>query len=471
MKNLGKIAFFIFLIPHVIYASVTASVNSTSVTLGDTVTLSLNITGENAKRPTIYTLCDSDVTSTGTQTSIQIVNGAYQKRYTLNYQFMPQKSCKIQPIEFEIDGVLQKTKEIDITVKPMDAATSSMFKLKLSSNKKEVYAGESFEVVLHFTQKDGVDVVDSKFIAPQFKGFWMKNESEPTRYQENGLTVTKLTYTLAAQREGELKITPAQMKIASRDSSKASWGAWIPQIKWRSYFSNELGVKVKALPAGVDLVGDFTISAIADKNEINVNEAVNVKLLVKGSGNLEDIKTFKPYIDGVSVFDEKVVVDKTTLSQKMAFVADKDFVIPVFSLKYFNPKTKEIKTITTKEIKIKVNGSNVKSELNIKRQEDPMSKKEPLRTSLDVYWIVLAFIVGTVLGMLLMLVKPWSFSKKEKSISIKDPKNLLMKLLPYESNEDVKNIIDTLEQNIYSNKNIEIDKKVLKELLKKYDIK
>ena len=47
MKNLGKIILFlIFIFPNVIYAGVVASVNSSSVTAGETVTLSLSISGE-----------------------------------------------------------------------------------------------------------------------------------------------------------------------------------------------------------------------------------------------------------------------------------------------------------------------------------------------------------------------------------------------------------------------------------------
>jgi hypothetical protein len=54
------------------------------------------------------------------------------------------------------------------------------------------------------------------------------------------------------------------MRVASRSSREDSWGAWIPTIKWKTYFSNELEFSVKALPSGVDLVGNFTIKATPD---------------------------------------------------------------------------------------------------------------------------------------------------------------------------------------------------------------
>jgi hypothetical protein len=69
-----------------------------------------------------------------------------------------------------------------------------------------------------------------------------------------------------------------------------------------------------------------------------------------------------------------------------------------------------------------------------------------------------------------MMLKPLNRFKNEKSSSIKDPKTLLMKLLPYRSDEEVQKIIDILESSIYSSQKLEYDKKVLKEILKKYEI-
>ncbi len=475
MINLGKLISLLLLIPYALYGGVTASVSTKTVTLGDAVTLHLEVSGENVKRPTIYTLCDSDVTSSGSSTSIQIVNGEYKKSYILNYEFTPQKSCTIKPIEIEIDGVTELTKPIKVKVKAMDVAKDSDFVLILQSSKKEVFVGEEFEIVLLFKQRSGANAVDSKFVPPELKGLWVKEEKDSQRYEQGDYTITKLSYVVSAQREGVQKITPAQMKIASRDAGKDSWGAWIPQIKWRTYFSNELSIKVKALPAGVDLVGDFTISAAVDKKTINVNEAVNVNIEVKGVGNLEDVKTFKPYIDGVNSFDEKIRIRGAKLSQKIALVSDKDFTIPPFTLKFFNPNTSKIQTIQTKPIAIKVNGAKQSQELTIKREVDKDTEinnsADELKSGVDTLWIMLAFVGGVVLGVFVMLLRPWKILNKEKQVSIKDPKVLIMKLFPYKDDTRVQKIVDILEKNIYSGEKIEVEKKEIKEILKKYDIR
>ncbi len=472
MKNLGKILFIIFLIPQAIFAGVVASVDSKNVELGDMITYSLDLTGEEIERPVIYGICGEDVISTSSSTSIKIVNGAYTKTYILSYKFMPKKSCKIKSIDVEIDGKIEKTKTIDIVVSKAIVSKDANFSLTLSTNKKEIYVGEPFVLTLMLKQKDGAEAVDSKYIAPNLKGFWVKGESKPTRVKQDGYTITQIMYKMAPQREGVLSISPAQMRIASRSKAKDSWGSFIPNIKWKSYFSNELAITAKALPNGVDLIGDFSIDAEVSSTDVNANEAVNVTIKVLGDGNLEDIKTFKPYIDGVSIFDEKIVVQNTNLTQKIAFVADEDFVIPAFSLKFFDLQTKQIKTISTKTINIKVKNAKPKQELNIQRDEkqETVVVNKVIEKELDKFWVLLAFIVGLVIGILLMFFKPLKLLKSEKKLNIKDHKLLLVKLLPYKDDEEVRKIVDILENNLYSQDKQEFDKKHLKEMIAKYRI-
>ncbi len=459
--------------PQLIFAAVTAKLDYKSVELGEMVTYSLDVSGENITRPNIQRVCDSDVISTSSKTSMQIINGEITKSYTLSYKFLPQKSCTIDPIEVDIDGKKEKSNALELKVVPVSPAKDKDFVLELTSSKKSVYIGETFDVTLMFKQKKDSRAVDSKFIPPELKGFWIKSESKPTREEDGEYIITKLTYTLSAQREGKLDISKAQMRIASRVNRVDSWGSFMPSIKWKTYFSNEISVDVKALPSGVKLIGDFSISVKTDKKEINANEAVNIKVEVIGVGNLEDIESFKPYVDEVSVFDEKIEIEGTLLTQNIAFVSERDFTIPSFSLKYFDLNTKSVKTISTEAIDIKVKNAKVKEELNIKRDQSDDKEIDTAhisKTEFDNLILIVVFIIGLVVGVLLMLVKSFSFSKKEKKQSLKNPKNLLMKLLPHKDDKDVQKVVDKLEASIYSGEKLELDKKTLRELLKRHKI-
>jgi len=466
MRNLGKIVLVLLLLKVALNASIRASVDATSVELGEMVTYSLHLR-ESANRPVIQTLCGVNVISTSSQSSIEMVNGKISRNNTFSYKFIPQKDCVIEPMEIEVDGMVHKSNAVEIKVTQGVANADADFILSLESSTKEVYVGEPFEVTLLFKQKLGAEAVDSKFEAPVLKGFWIKNESQPQKTQEGAYVVTKIIYKMAAQRAGELNISKAQMSVASRSHTRDSWGSWVPKIKWRSYYSNELNIDVKPLPKGVGLVGSFSIVATVDKNEINANEALNLTLEVAGDGNLEDIKSFKPYIDGVNVFDEKISIEANKLTQKMAFVAQNDFTIQPFTLKYFDPKTKETKTITTDKIEIKVKNSKPKEELVVKKEldEQTLVQRDEKVSSI---WTLLIFVLGVFLGLLIGIVKPWKNLKKQKSLSLKDERGLLVKLLPYKDDEEVKKIIEIIEQNIYTDKKIEIDKKLLREIVKKY---
>ncbi len=471
MNTILKLLFLLLISSLVLYGGVIAKVDTKKIELGDVVTLSLIVSGEDVTRPNVQRVCDSDVISTSTQTNMQIINGSVSKNFTLNYTFMPQKSCKIEPVEIEIDGKVERSNPLEIEVALQSMTKDADFTLTLSSDKKELFVGEPFELTLTFKQKRGSEAVDIKFSPPEFKGFWVKSETQPQRYQDAKESITKIVYTIAPQRAGELKTTKAQIQIASRGGGANSFNTWIPTIKWKSYFSNELTFDVKPLPSGITLAGNFTISATADKEEADANEPLNVTIDVIGDGNLEDIKSFKPSIEGVAVFDEKISIEKDVLTQKIAFVSERDFVIPSFSIKYFDTKTKEIKTVSTKEISIKVKNAKPQEVLNIKKHEAQSEISEDLKTpQIGIFASLTLFLSGLAVGVLIVFFMKKKNFKREEKRSIKDPKTLLMKLLPFRDDEEVKVMIESLEKNIYSNQNIELDKKILRKIKERYKI-
>jgi len=475
MKNLGKIFLIALLIPNAIYASVVASVDYKSISVGETVTYSIKVSGSNLERPILNTICDSRVLATSSQTSIEMINGNYKKTKLLSYRFMPQKSCEISPINVKVDGKIEKTDTLSVEVKPATQDLNADFLIELQADKTDLFVGQPFTMTMQIKQKHTSRVIDSKYIAPKMNGLWHSKEPKQEKYDDGSFTVTKLIYKLTPQREGELKITPAQLAIATRNASRDMWGSFMQDVKWKSYFSNEIVINVKPIPLGAKFIGDFSINVSVDKHEINPNEPVNVSVEIKGEGNLEDITKFKPYIKGVSVFDEKPVIKGNTFREKLALVGDTDFEVPSFSLEFYNPRTKKLEKITSDEIAIKVNGTAVPTELKVKRDESTIPKivkteKIVTQKELSLLQVILVLLVGFMLGVLLMFFKPWSVLKREKSFDIKDEKKLIIKLMPYDNDKRVKEMLSDLEHNIYAKDKKQVDKKLLKELIKLYEI-
>lgn len=472
LKTITKIILLFLITIHPLFGSLSSRVDTKSVELGEVVTFSLDISGDKIQKRDITSICNSDVISTSSQTNMQIINGVVSKNYTLNYKFMPQKSCQIEPLQIEIDGKVEFSQAIDIEVKAPRQSKDANFMLSLSTNKEELYVGETFELTLTFKQKNGANALDSKFTPPEFNGFWVRSESQAQKTQDENYITTTMIYTLLPQRVGDLKISRAKMEIALRDNKIDAWGGFMPTIRWKSYFSNELSVSVKPLPMGVTLVGDFTINLLLEKDEINANEALNALIEISGDGNFEDIKSFKPYIDSVGVFEEKAEIGESKLSQKITFVAQNDFTIPPFEIKYFDINTKEIKSISTKEVHVRVKNAKPQKELIVKTDDEQIIKNSDvsINDGYDKISIFIALIAGALLGAMLMLLKPLISFKRAKKSSIKEPRVVLAKLLQHKDDEEARRIIDKLEQNIYKNKSIEIDKKALRELLKRLKI-
>jgi len=487
MKSLGSILILIVTLSSGLYAGVRAELSRDSVSLGETVILRLHVDANTVEEPVVSKLCGVKILSSSHSTNMQIVNGNYTKTQLFSYSFNPMSTCKIEPITVKIDGKDVLTEELSLTVKPMSISKDSPFVLSMESEKTSVYVGEPFKVTIKLKQRHNAEAVDSKFAAPALKNFWTKAQQQSKRYKEGDYSITEITYIVAAQKSGALHIGRAQLQVAQRKHSRDAWGQWFPQLQWRSFFTNELDVQVKELPQGINLVGDFKIAALLDKNETAPNDAVNLTLQLSGSGNFEDVGSLKPFIDGVNIFEEDAITQggikngsySGVWQQKMAFVSEHNYTIPPIELKYFNPETKNIVTISTKALHVKIKGKSAKQEkaLKIERSDElnQVVKVETREvTSEPAYLWLISLIGGVAIGILIMLV-PWKRFQKEddtlNSVNIRDEKSVLNFLLNYIDDAEAFEMLKLLEAKIYEGKNITIDKKQLKILLKRLHVK
>jgi len=485
MKNLGSIIIVFLTLFTGVHAGVKAEISRENVMLGETVILRLHIDGENIEEPVISKLCNSKVILTSRSTNMQITNGSYTKEQVLSYSFTPMLTCKIDPITVKVDGKSESTKPLRVMVNTLAVTKDSPFILTMKAEKSNVFVGEPLKVTINLKQRHNTQAVDSKFAPPKLKNFWIKEQQQGRRFEEGDYTVTRVTYIMAAQKSGKQHIDRTQLQVAQRTHSRDAWGQWFPQLQWRSYFSNELDIDVKPLPGGVNLVGNFKITATLDKNEVAVNDAVNLRLRVSGSGNFEDIGSLKPSIDGVNVFEEdastKVFIEKGAyrgvLQQKIALVSDHDYTIPPIVLRYFDPSSKTIKTVSTKALHVSIKGvaPTKKEPLKIERSDDRPSELEQkslsFQSSTSGYLWIISLVGGVVTGVLIMLI-PWKNFRADKefsvSVDIRNEKSVLNFLLNFIDDTEVNTMVKQLEAKLYEGKNITIDKKQLKVLLKRY---
>ena len=137
-------------------------------------------------------------------------------------------------------------------------------------------------------------------------------------------------------------------------------------------------------------------------------------------------------------------------------------------------RKKTIHTIQTKAFKIEVKGKKVQEQpLRIKREDtNHLDAMNDTKASFAVSLVggILLFILGLIIGVVVMLFKPRFSISKKNLFDPKDEKKLLIRLLEFQEDEEVKEMIAKLEANLYSSEKQVIHKKDLKSLLKRLGI-
>lgn len=121
-------------------------------------------------------------------------------------------------------------------------------------------------------------------------------------------------------------------------------------------------VKIQAMDNTADLSGEITFAVQVDKVKVRSHEPVHLSLYVRGRGNLNEFIPFELNISGVKHFSEPAYRDLSLgengyegeIRQEFALVADKNYVIPPFSVSVFDTKTHTNKILRSQSIAIEV---------------------------------------------------------------------------------------------------------------------
>lgn len=331
---------------------------------------------------------------TSQSSSTSFVNGRRTSSFTLTYTFtlvgMKEGTFTIGPATIKANGSQHTSNGVRITVLPQDeqpqqqqqqpssrpqqqpreeqgsnVSGDNIF-IRTVVNKTHVHEQEAIllSYKLYFA---GVDVAQftNNTKLPEFAGF-LKQELEQGEIQtelehyngRNYQTATLYRTLLYPQHAGDIKIDPAQFEAVLRVQTRA-------QV--RSIFDDFFGsyanvqkmltapgttIHVDALPAGKPAdysggVGHFTLNSTISSQEVKTNEAITIRLEIKGAGNMKLLKT--PAVDwpeGFEAYDPKVAnnfktstsgVSGTKTIEYLAIPrAAGQYTIPPISMSYFD---------------------------------------------------------------------------------------------------------------------------------------
>ena len=220
--------------------------------------------------------------------------------------------------------------------------------------------------------------------APRYADFWSNNidikslnvqngtyKGEPYRY-----VVLRRTL-LYPQKTGRLKIEPLTLDISVQVPSNRRdfFGNLISSSVNKTVSAGSSFINVKPLPTDnkpndfSGAVGDFNFEIKSDKEELLVDEAFQLSLIISGNGNFnlfEDPKISLP--SSLEVYEPEKISNvsvkaggiKGRVNNKYTIVPNISgkYTIPETKFSFFNPKDKKYVTIYSDPIYIDVEGNN-----------------------------------------------------------------------------------------------------------------
>ena len=425
--------------------------------------------------------------STSSQSSVQMINGKITQSSSVTYTFVvmaPQAGTfTINPASITVDGKVVKSNSATVKVlsagqqsgnsgaqRPQSGSgnspaqsnqrqvsssggsgvSSSDLFMTATASRTTVYEQEAILLTYKIYTTVNLTQLDGKL--PTLDGFQIQEIPLPRNKEfqleqyngRNYRSVIWSQYVLFPQKSGDLVIPSISydgvvvMQRRNIDPFDAFFNgiSGMQEIK-KTITTPKLTIRVLPLPSKPDkfsgAVGSFTVNSSISTTEINANDAVTLKLNVKGTGNMKLIKTPDiAFPKDFETYDAKIndnfSLTRSGLSGTKEFeylVVPRhagNYTIPAAEFVYFDTETKSYKTLTTEPYTIKVNkgkGGNVQTadysgsqqdikELNqdirhIKQGEVSLRRNTQTLWATTRYWMCylipfLLFVVALVVG-------------------------------------------------------------------------
>ena len=383
------------------------------VVVGDQFRLSYTVTTQKVKDFRAPSIKGFDVLmgpSRSEQSSTQIVNGSVSSTSSITFTYILMANTAgeftVPGASIVADGNQMISNSVKIKVLPQDQNHNSSRRnndnsssIQPSSNasvsnqdlfitatasKTNVYEQEAFVLTYKiYTRESNLQLNNAKL--PDFKGFHSQEIEmttnarwTPEHYKgRNYYTTVYRQFVLFPQQSGKLFIEPAQFQMtvnkpvqpADPFDAFFNGGNNVIEIK-KPITTPKIAINVNPLPAGKPTnflggVGEFNISSSINSKELKTNDAITIKLVISGTGNLKLISNPEiKFPDDFEVYDPKV--DNQVRLTKEGLTGNKvieylaiprhagTYKIPGVSFSYFDIRSKSYKTLNTEDYVINV---------------------------------------------------------------------------------------------------------------------
>jgi len=354
--------------------------------------------------------------ATSTSSSTTITNGKVESSTTITYTFTV---VATDEGEVELDGATIKangkqvtSNKLTIKILPPDQVSQSssgqgqgsqasrqQSSGQASSNvgaddlfmlatvdKTTVYEQEAILLTFKIYKLPSVDLQSIRNSMPDLKNCHVQEVDLPQNKEfnlehyngRNYQTMIWSQYLLYPQHSGELEIpaTPFEGVIAQRveNNSGDIFDMFFNSSRYvevkKDLTSRSIKINVKPLPQGKTSafyggVGDFNISSTISATDVTANDAVTIRVILSGTGNMKLVKTPElKFPQDFDVYDPKVENKYTIKGGRQTgnkvyeyLVIPRhagQYTIPALEFQYFDPKSGSYKTIKTDEYTLNV---------------------------------------------------------------------------------------------------------------------
>ncbi|HEX7321228.1 MAG TPA: BatD family protein [bacterium] len=375
-----------------------ASVDRSTVGLGEQVVLTVTVCGENIGNiptPELPSTQDFTVTnrSSSQSTSIQFINGKMTQQGSISfvYYLSPVKegNFTIGVCKLTYDGKTYETQPVAVQVikgstggppatvappgtTPVEPGTSLEGELMVIAtvSKKTVYQGEQVTAEYNLYSRRNINDLSPPKM-PTLNGFWVEPLLTSGRIVFKPLTYNNKPYDVAVigksalfpMSSGKLIVDPLSIVVA----------VVMPPRDFFDVFGTIQNVTVESKPVTITVlplplqgrppefnggVGSFAISASLSRASSDNGEPIDLKVVINGTGNIPLIeKPHIPSIPGIRILEPEVKENIQTANDIIKGTnefrypilpqADGNYEIPSIRIAYFDPKSSSYKTVET----------------------------------------------------------------------------------------------------------------------------
>ena len=337
---------------------------------------------------------------TSYSSSTQIINGRFSQVSSYSYTYYLQATTvgkhviapavvRIKNRDYRSDSLFievikeqsvpssRQNNQADENNAQSDQMPSSDLFIRLNLSRSDVYIGEHIVAsVKLYTRMDLGGLNEVKY--PDFKGFYKEDLETPplTSLQRENISGTIYgtgivqQFLLFPQITGEITIDPVEITAMIQQrvgQSDPFFGDFFSSYRNVPKVIASQPVKINVMPLpGVrpadfsGIVGNISLSASLNKDSVNVNDALNFKITISGTGNLKlaGLPSFKLSPD-IEIYDPKISdniknsAGGTSGQKTFEFVLIPrhygEFTIPPVTYTFFNTATRQYEKLSTPE--------------------------------------------------------------------------------------------------------------------------